>query len=169
VGGFEKIRLMSVLLFVLKVELFRCCLLGKKHCMNVWKDSTSSDSDSTQQLVQFFIILDGQGNVAGNDAALLVITGSITSKLKNLSTQVLENSGKVHWCTRPHSSSVFAIAQVASDTANRELETSLGGCRCRLFLTATTLSFSFARHDDEMLILDSRDERGVNLVASVGL
>jgi hypothetical protein len=129
-----------------------CALLGQKNGMDVWEDTSSCNGYSTQQLVQFFIILDSQCNVAWDNTTLLVITGGIAGKFQNLGTEILEYSREVHWSTGTHPSCVFALAQVTSNTTNGELETSLGGSRCRLLFPTSTLSFSFARHDDVFTI-----------------
>jgi len=60
--------------------------------MNIREDSSTGNGDVTQQLVEFFIVLDGKSNVTRHDAALLVVTSGISSKFENLSTEILENS-----------------------------------------------------------------------------
>jgi len=53
--------------------------------MDVWKDATRRNRDTSQQLVELFVVLDSQGDVAGDDAALLVEDGVsvIWVELKN--------------------------------------------------------------------------------------
>ena len=109
--------------------------------MNVGKHSASSNGDIAQELVEFFIILDGQRNVTGNDTALFVVTSSVAGKLENLGTEVLEDSGEVDRSTSSHASSELALTKVTSDTTNRELKSSLGG-RSALLFSAAALSFS---------------------------
>jgi hypothetical protein len=116
--------------------------------MNVGKDTTSGNGDIAQQLVELFVVLDGKSNVTRHNTTLLVITSGIASKLKNLSTEILEDSGKVDGSAGTHACAVLSLTQVTTDTTDRELQASLGRCRGRLFLTASTLSFSFSRHDD---------------------
>ncbi len=53
--------------------------------MDVRKDTTRCDGDSSKKLVQFLIITDGELDVTRNDALLLVVTGCVTSELKDLS------------------------------------------------------------------------------------
>jgi hypothetical protein len=135
------------------VQLYKECLLaallGKKDGVNVWKNTTGSDSDSTQQLVQFFIILDGKSNVTGHNTALLVVTGSVSSKFENLSAQVLQDSGKVDGGTGSHTGGVLSLTEVTSDTTDRELKSCLGRrCGGLLFSTASFSFSSFSRHFD---------------------
>jgi hypothetical protein len=59
--------------------------------MDVWKNTTGSDSDITEKTVKLFIILDSQSDVTRDDTALLVIAGSVSGKFQNLSTQVLQD------------------------------------------------------------------------------
>lgn len=61
--------------------------------MDVGDDTTGRDAHVVQELVQLLIIADGQLDVAGNDADLLVVTGGIASELKNFSCQVLLREG----------------------------------------------------------------------------
>jgi hypothetical protein len=127
---------------IVALQCLFAALLGKKDGVNVWKNTTGSDSDSTQQLVQFFIILDGKSNVTGHNTALLVVTGSVSSKFENLSAQVLQDSGKVDGGTGSHTGGVLSLAEVTSDTTDRELKSCLGRrCGGLLFSTA---SFSFS-------------------------
>ena len=53
--------------------------------MDVRKDTTRCDGDSSEKLVQFLIITDGELDVTGDNALLLVVTGCVTSELKDLS------------------------------------------------------------------------------------
>lgn len=61
--------------------------------MNVGQHTTLGDSNVAQQLVQLLIIPDGELQVAGDDAGLLVVTSSVASQLKNFGSEVLEDSG----------------------------------------------------------------------------
>jgi len=63
--------------------------------MDVGEHTTFSDGHTSQQLAELFIIADSKLDVAGHDTGLLVIAGSVTSKLKNFSCQVFENSSQV--------------------------------------------------------------------------
>merc|ERR550517_28624 len=72
-------------------------LLGEQHCLDVRQDTTLSNSDSSQQLVQFFIIPDGKLKMPGNDARLLVVPGSIAGQLQDLGSQILHDCCHVYW------------------------------------------------------------------------
>ena len=63
-------------------------LLGEKDSVDVGQDSTVSDGDSAQELVQFFVVADGQLEMSWDDSLFLVVTGSVTSQLQDFSRQV---------------------------------------------------------------------------------
>ena len=95
--------------------------------MDVGKDSSRSDGDASQQLVELLVILDGEGDVAGHDAGLLVVAGGVASKLEDLSGEVFEDGGEVHGGTSTDALSVSAMLQEASDSAHWELKSGLSG------------------------------------------
>ena len=64
--------------------------------MNVGKDTTLSNSNVTEKLVQFLIVADGELEMARDDASLLVVTSGVTSQLENFSSQVLKNGSEVN-------------------------------------------------------------------------
>jgi len=122
--------------------------LGEQHSVDVGEDTTRGNGHRPQQLVELLIIADSQLDVAGDDAGLLVVTGSIASQLQDLSGEVLQDSCQVHGGTTAHTSSKAALAEVARDTAYGELKSGLGGTRSGLGLVATTSTLAFACHLD---------------------
>lgn len=67
--------------------------------MNVGEDTTLGDGDVTEQLVQLLIVSDGELKMTGDDTGLLVVTGSVTGQLENLSSEVLKDGGEVDGST----------------------------------------------------------------------
>ena len=63
--------------------------------VNVGEDTTLGDGDVAKELVQLFVVADGELKVTGNDTRLLVVTGGVTSELEDLGSQVLENGSEV--------------------------------------------------------------------------
>ena len=63
--------------------------------MDVGENTAGGDGDAAEQLVELLVVLDGKGDVAGDNAALLVVTGGVASELENLSAEVLEDGGEV--------------------------------------------------------------------------
>ena len=100
-------------------------LLWEKSLVNVGKNTSSRECGSTKKLVELFIVADGELDVARVDASLLVVPCSVAGKLKHLSTQILEDRGEVDRGTSSNSLSKVAIAKVAVDSSNWELQPSL--------------------------------------------
>lgn len=94
--------------------------------MDVGENTTLGNGDVTQELVQLLIVADGELKVTGDDTGLLVVTGSVTSQLENLSSEVLENGSQVDGGTGTDTLSVVALAEQTVDTTNGEGETGLG-------------------------------------------
>ena len=113
--------------------------------MDVGENTTRCDGNTSEELVQLFIVLDCQRNVTRNDTALLVVASGVSSKLQDFSCEVLEHSGEVDWRTSSHASGVLALTQVTSDTTNRELKASLRRRGGGLLVATATLSFSCTR------------------------
>ena len=113
-------------------------LLREKDRVDVRENTTGGNGHAREELVELLVVADGQGDVARDDARLLVVAGGVARELKDLRSHVLENGGEVHRGTGANARRVLAELHVAVDTANRELETGLGRARRRLLLRATT-------------------------------
>ena len=61
-----------------------------------------------------------------DDPGLLVVTGSITSELEDLSCEVFHNCSEVDWCSGSYALSIVSLAQKSVDTSDGELESSTG-------------------------------------------
>ena len=117
-------------------------LLGEENLVDVGEHTTLGDGDLMEQLVELLIVADGELEVAGDDAPLLVVAGSVAGKLKNLCREVLEDSGEVDWGTCTNTLGVVALAEETVDTTDGELESGLlrAGLGGRLLLLGGTLS-----------------------------
>jgi hypothetical protein len=93
--------------------------------MDVGEDSARGDGDSAQKLVELLIVLDGKGDVPGDDAGLLVVPGSVSGKLKDLSAEVLKNGGEVDPGSDSSPLGVSSLPQVPADTGDGELKSGL--------------------------------------------
>ena len=122
-GGPEKGPLVLKLIYEDR-ELGR--LLGKKDSLDVGKHSSLSNGDTSQQLVQLIVILDGKLKMTGDDPGLLVVTGGVTGQLQDLGSEVLQDSGHVDSSTVANLSGIVPLLHVAVDTRNRELNTRTG-------------------------------------------
>lgn len=104
-------------------------LLGEKGGVDIWQDTTLGNGDSTQQLVQLLIVTNGQLKVTGNDTGLLVVTGSISSKLENFCSEVLKDGSQVDWGSSTNSLSIVSSAQFSVNTSDGELKSGFGAAR----------------------------------------
>jgi len=110
--------------------------------VDVGEDTTGGDGDISKKLVELLVVLDGEGDVTGDDTALLVVAGGVTGELEDLGTEVLEDGGEVDGGTGTHAGGVLALTEVTADTTDGELKSGLGGRAGGLLLTAASLSFS---------------------------
>jgi hypothetical protein len=94
--------------------------------VNVGEDTTLSDGDMPEKLVQLLVVADGELEMTGDDTGLLVVAGSVSGQLEDLSRQVLENGSEVDGRTSTDTLGVIALAKQTVDTADGEREASLG-------------------------------------------
>ena len=116
--------------------------LGEENSLDVREDSTLSNGDTSKKLVQLLVISDGKLKMSWDDSGLLVVTGSIASQLKDLSSKVLHDSSQVDGGTSSNTLSIVALAEETVDTANWELESSPAGAGLCLSLHFSTLATS---------------------------
>jgi len=114
--------------------------------LNVGKDTTLGDGDTRQELVEFLVVADGQLQMTGDDARLLVVTSGVASQFEHFRCQVFHYSREVHWCTCPHALSVVPLAKETVDTPDGELKSSTVGAALRLPLDLASLATT--RHID---------------------
>ena len=55
--------------------------LGEKDGLDVGENTTLGDGDSSQKLVQFFVVPDGELEMPGVDPLLLVVTSGVAGQL----------------------------------------------------------------------------------------
>lgn len=142
-------RLLALLGFLalLLLLLGGSLLLRDQASMDVRQDTTSSDGDVPEELVELLIVPDSKGHVAGDDPCTLVVPSSVPSELEDLRSQVFQDSSEVDRSTARDSLSVLSLAQVTRDTTDRELQTSTSASGLRLSrLGLSTTTFSFSGH-----------------------
>ena len=94
---------------LLGFALRRRLLLGQQNCLDVGQHTTLSNGHSLEQLVQLFVVSDGQLQVSGNDSPFVIVSGSVSCQLQDFSSQVLQHSCKVDWGTSSNSLSVVSL------------------------------------------------------------
>ena len=91
-------------------DLLLLGLLGEEDSLDVGEDTTLGNGDTGEEFVQFLVIADGELEMTGDDPGLLVITGSVASELKNLSSEVLHDGSEVHWGTSTYTLGIVSLA-----------------------------------------------------------
>jgi hypothetical protein len=94
--------------------------------VNVGENTTLGDSDVSKKLVQLLVVADGELEMAGDDTGFLVVAGSVTGQLEDLSREVLKDGGEVDGSTGTDTLGVVALAEQTVDTTDGESETGLG-------------------------------------------
>ena len=122
--------------------------LGEENSLDVGEDSTLSNGDTSKELVQLLVISDGKLKMSWDNSGLLVITGSIASQLKDLSSKVLHDSSQIDWSSSTNTGSIVTLAEETMDTSNWELKSSSAGTGLSLGLNFST--FTTSRHVDLM-------------------
>ena len=123
-------------------------LLGQEDSLDVGEDSTLGDGDSGQELVQLLVIPDGKLEVTGDDPGLLVVTGSVTGQLEDLSSEVLHDGGQVDGGTSTNTGGIVSLAEETVNTSNGELESGPAGPGLGLSLNLST--FTTSGHFDSL-------------------
>ena len=86
-------------------------LLGQKHSLDVWQHTSLGDGHTGQKLVQLLVITDGQLKMTGDDPCLLVVTGSISCQLKDLSSKVLHDGSQVNGSASTNPLGIVTLAE----------------------------------------------------------
>ena len=120
-------------------------LLGEKDSLDVGEDTTLSDGDSGEKLVQLLVVTDGELKMSRDDSGLLVVPSGISGQLEDLSSEVLEDGSQVDGGTSTHSLGVVSLAEESVDATDGELKSRAAGSA--LCLSLRLASFSTARHD----------------------
>jgi hypothetical protein len=139
-------------------------LLGEQHGVDVGQHPAVRDGDAGQQLPELLVIADRQQHVPRDDPVLLVVPRRVPRQLEDLKKEgekrerhesgthfsvagwgnggsdlggeVLEDSGEVDGGAGADALGVAALLEVATDTADGELEAGLHGAGHRLLLRA---------------------------------
>lgn len=120
------------------------CLLGQKDGLDVGEDTTLCDGDARQQLVQFFVVSDGQLQVTRDDTGLFVVSGGITGQFQNFGSQIFHHGCQVDRSAGTHAFGVVTLPEQTVNSAHRELEPGTVGSRLRLSLDFS--AFTTTRH-----------------------
>ena len=133
-------------------------LLGQQHGLDVGQDTTLSDGDFAQQLIELLVVADGQLQVTRDDAGLLVVPGRVARQLQDLGRQVLQHRRQVHWGPGPDPLGVVTLAEKAVHSTHGELESCPRRASLGLGASFTTL-FATSRHDSRSTVTVENERR----------
>ena len=100
--------------------------LWQEDRVDVGQNPSLSDGDSSQKLVQFLIVPDGQLEMTRDDPHLLVVPGSVPSQLEDLGSEVLHDSSQVDGSSTSNTLGELSFLQMAVNPSNWELKSSPG-------------------------------------------
>ena len=126
-------------------NLLVASFLGEEDGLDVGEDTTLGDGDAAEELVQLFVVSDGELKMSRDDSGLLVVSGGVSGQLKNFSGKVFEDGGEVDWGAGSDSFGVVALSEHSVDSTDWELES--GSDRSGLCLCLRFGSFTFSGHD----------------------
>lgn len=86
-------------------------LLGKEDGLDVGQDTSLRDGNAGQQLVELFVVANGQLQVSRDDPSFLVVPGRVSCQLEHFGSQVLEYGRQVDGGTGTYSLRVVALSQ----------------------------------------------------------
>ena len=101
----------------------------RKDGVNVGDHTAGGDGRLSEEVVELDVVLDGELDVARDDAVLLVVLGSVARELEKLRDEVLEDRGHVDRSAGTNALGVAATLQEAAKAADRKGQTSLRGLR----------------------------------------
>ena len=94
--------------------------------VNIGNNTTGGDGSLAKEAVELLVVLDGQLDVAGVDAVLLHLLGSVAGEFENLCHKVLHDGGHVNGGTGAYTLGVATFLEKTTHAANWEGKSGLG-------------------------------------------
>merc|ERR1719174_854539 len=113
--------------------------LGEQEDVDVGENTARSDGSAAHHSVELIVVADSELDVSWHDSALLVVLGGVASEFEDLSGEVLKDGGEIDWGASSNAFSISALLQIASNSADWELKSSLG---CSGYGTGGALALS---------------------------
>ena len=95
--------------------------------VDVWEDTTGSDSSVSHKFGELLVVSDSKLDVSWDDSASFVISGGVTCELEDLGGEVFKDGGEIDWGTGSNSLGVSSNSEVSGDSSNWELKSGSGG------------------------------------------
>ena len=125
-------------------NLLVASFLWEEDGLDVGEDTTLGDGDTTEELVQLFVVSDGELKMSRDDSSLLIVSGSVSGQFENFGGEIFEDGSEVDWGASSDSLGVVALSEHSVDSANGELKS--GSDRSGLRLCFRLGSFTFSGH-----------------------
>jgi hypothetical protein len=91
--------------------------------VDVGDDTSLGNGNIAKKSVELLVVSDAELNVSGDDSSLLVVAGSVTGELQNLSGQIFQHSGEVERGASSNAVGVLSLLQESTDSGHGESET----------------------------------------------
>ena len=107
-----------------KKDLLLFGLLGEEHSLDIGQDTSLSNGDTREKLVEFLVVADGQLQVTRDDTGLLVVSGGISCQLEYLSCKILHDGCQVNGSTRTYTLGIVSLTEETVNPTDGELKSS---------------------------------------------
>ena len=89
---------------------------------DVGENSSFGNGGVPQELVQLFVVSDGQEDVSWDDSGLLVVLGGVSGKFENFSSKVFKDGCEVDGSSGSDSFGVVSMSEKSSNSSDGELK-----------------------------------------------
>ena len=100
-------------------------LLGRLNGLAVGLNTGAGDDGVGEELVEFFVFLETEENVTGDDAVLLVLADDHDGDLQNFGDEVLKDGSEVDGSADSDTFGVATVLEESGDSSDWEAQTSL--------------------------------------------
>ena len=100
---------------------------GEERAVDAGDDTTAGNGNVLEKLVELLVVADGELDVAGDDTDTLVVTRGVSGKLKDLSSEVLEDGSEVDGGSGSDTGGVASLTKLTVDTTDGKLESGAVG------------------------------------------
>lgn len=85
-------------------------LFWQQNSLDVRQDTSLGDGHAAEQFVQLLVVADSELQMTRDDTGLLVVPGGVACQLQDLSGQVFQDGGQIHWSSGADPLGVVSLA-----------------------------------------------------------
>ena len=89
---------------------------------DVGEDTSFGNCGVGQELVEFFVVSDGEENVSWDNSGLLVILSGVACEFQDFSGEVFEDGGEIDGGSSTNSFGVVGMSEESADSSDWELK-----------------------------------------------